>query len=926
MNGPSRRKQLVLIFLVLVAADLVLLAPALFRADLVRAPGDQIAASMPYARESADLPPKAANPYLSDWSYSIHSWQVLVGDALREGRLPLWNERAGCGQPLIGNIQAEIFSPYQPLNVLAADQYVDWKQLAQLLAAQLACLFLAGVLGLSAPAALIIALGYSFGSYMQAWMVHPVAGSAAFAPAIVASFILLRRAFSYRRLAGAGLLIGLSILGGHVESTFMACFAASALGFLMAREGEKGASALFGRLRFAGLALAAGGLGVALAAATLLPFFDYYDQSLVATIRLAQPARSVPLEHLLVLLDAKALGFPVDEGGFRGFENYITTTLHVGRGLLVLAILGLTLGLARRSRGVLPMAFIAASGIALAVLPPAAQDLLDFFPVNLMPLLRIHYLAALLLPVMAGIGLDKLLESGRAWAIGTALLASVLGGLGPALVALLPELAYAPRFDPLGIGLFVLAGLALATASILRARPAGRVALAVFCALAIGEALLLWRPFVPTVATTTLHPRSSLLDRLEEREVPGRLLPVVPNLPPETGNLHRIQSLRHYDGMGLTRLTALLYQVGAYQGVTTDAPIVHAPRGILDALGLRWTLTDFDPERAVGRYGESFVTAGAETSRDFVSLSGAEIEFLVFRADRGPVPAGALSFEVNDEEGRSIRHSFLEPDAELAEDPELGRFHRDRDPALAAYIRRAEGIQGGPHHHVAYRMATTGSRSTIRLRVADDAPEMVVQVLARAALDSVSRFEHRGLHLGERASALPMLHVSARQLVVENLETAITTMAQPGFDPSAATVLECRPEFLSEVQPRETTEAIDFDRPRPDEIRFRTDFARPSVVVFGEVLARGWEARAGGKLLEMAPANVAAMAIRVPAGSREIVLRYRPTSLAWGLLLSGLALLLVLASPIADRWRAGRNSERRGDAVRSGTEESPDAD
>ncbi|MFT7619341.1 MAG: hypothetical protein ACI97A_002991, partial [Planctomycetota bacterium] len=585
MQTKPRLGAYFLVFVICLVADLWFLRSALFHSD-VRAPAADIGHSAPYGHEVTPRPERCANKTLTDWSFSIHSWQRLAREAYEQGGLPLWNDRAGCGQPLIGNLQAEVFSPYLPLNLAFGDQYIDWKQLAQMIVAQLGSLWLIWVLRLSPLAALMAAISFSFGSYMQTWAVHPVSGSAAFAPGILASFLLLRNRFCATTVFGGGLLIALSIFAGHIESTFMACMAACGVGLLVSSEDQTQVGFL-SRVLFVPRALLVGLVGLGLAACQVFPFLDYLDQSLVMTIRDAAPRIPIPSEQFFAIFDPKAFGFPTDDGGFVGEGNYIETTIHVGRVALVMAVVGLVQGVWRRQRLIVPLFVLAVFGTSLAFAPASVHDLLTFFPFNVMPLLRMHFLGSMLLPILAAFGVEAIVSSQKSKSTLTLAIAVLLTGIYVAF-----GLWHEGQVDPQTTLLLLFSGIAVIVTRRFCTKNPEAIAATLLIAVALIEAQLLWQPFVPMGPVSFLSPTSKAISYVEDQPGNLRLFPSVSQLVPELGNLHNITSLRTYDGMGMTRPTALYFHQKAFLGVSTHAPIFRVNPETLDMLSVGWTLTN----------------------------------------------------------------------------------------------------------------------------------------------------------------------------------------------------------------------------------------------------------------------------------------------------------------------------------------------
>jgi uncharacterized membrane protein YfhO len=85
-----------------------------------------------------------------------------------------------------------------------------------------------------------------------------------------------------------------------------------------------------------------------------------------------------------------------------------------------------------------------------------------------------------------------------------------------------------------------------------------------------------------------------------------------------------------------------------------------------------------------------------------------------------------------------------------------------------------------------------------------------------------------------------------------------------------------------------------------DRLRIATEVRESAWMVVSQAAIPGWRARADGRPVPTAIADGALLAVRVPAGTRTVTLRYLPAAWIAGLVLSGAAwvasvLLLVWA-------------------------------
>jgi len=85
----------------------------------------------------------------------------------------------------------------------------------------------------------------------------------------------------------------------------------------------------------------------------------------------------------------------------------------------------------------------------------------------------------------------------------------------------------------------------------------------------------------------------------------------------------------------------------------------------------------------------------------------------------------------------------------------------------------------------------------------------------------------------------------------------------------------------------------------------------PGLLVISEVYSSGWRAYVDGDRVEITPTDHVLRGVPIPAGEHDVKLRYEPTSLRIGLVISALSTALVLIGCAALGWaRIRRLSDR----------------
>ena len=81
----------------------------------------------------------------------------------------------------------------------------------------------------------------------------------------------------------------------------------------------------------------------------------------------------------------------------------------------------------------------------------------------------------------------------------------------------------------------------------------------------------------------------------------------------------------------------------------------------------------------------------------------------------------------------------------------------------------------------------------------------------------------------------------------------------------------------------------------PDRLTIATESAAPGLLVVSEIYESGWRAYVDGVPAPVLPTDHALRGVPLPAGEHVVELRYEPLSLRLGLLISGVAALLIAA-------------------------------
>lgn len=292
----------------------------------------------------------------------FYPWLSTVREAIRAGRLPLWDAYQFSGYPFLSNPQVALFYPPTWLAILLpVNVGIGWHVALHVwLAGVGMLLFTRRWGGASWFAALLAALTFAFSGFMatRIWAGHiGLLATYAWLP-----WLLLALHWSVERgdvWAGilSGLPLGLAALAGHTTSLIYLGLAWLAFALYTAITSRRW-------LLVARQMALAGAAGIALSAVQLLPLLEFgtvSTRAAEATFEFATDY-SMPPTHLITLLIPEYFGEPT-RAGYWSVPNFEELTYYVG----MLPLLGLALALRRPTRNTwfyIPLAIL---GLLLAL-------------------------------------------------------------------------------------------------------------------------------------------------------------------------------------------------------------------------------------------------------------------------------------------------------------------------------------------------------------------------------------------------------------------------------------------------------------------------------------------------------------------------------------------------------------------------------
>ena len=546
---------------------------------------------------------KIQNPEINDVVLQIVPWAHLVRESWRSGHLPLWNNFAGSGYPLLANGQSSALAPLRLLALpLPLAQSFAFEAAAKLLVA-LTFTFLFCRRRYSEIASAVAAICFAFCSFLIVWVNFPLASVAAFVPAALYQIDLLAERRTYPRFVFAALLWTMMIFTGHPE-TVAHIFFISLLYVLWAVFVEKRADLRF--LLTLAAALVIGGLLAS-------PFLAPFAEAITKSRRYNELQVSPPLvgyysdwPSVLLLVQPHFFGHIPLEKAWMPTPRAESITGFAGL-LGVAAWFALAIHVVRtRSWRSLEFFLVLVSLFVLGVIlswPGVSQ--LFHLVFHLAANARLRLLLCFLVAVQTAAAIDLLTRDRVSIGIGIAIFGIALAAIflwtqfpgdrarDATLVELMPSIA-----------VLLMALLAVA---IPRAAPQIVLLLVVAVIAEVWNASSGWNPIV---SGEEMYPPTPLIEKLQSLQAstpptaPFRIMAVGPYFFPNLSSMFGLEDIRAHDPMANARYLGMLRVLTGYDTEDYFPKWSNVDTPVLNFLNVKYVIT---PPRAdmtdVQRYG-----------------------------------------------------------------------------------------------------------------------------------------------------------------------------------------------------------------------------------------------------------------------------------------------------------------------------------
>jgi hypothetical protein len=764
-------------------------------------------------------------------------------------QFPLWNNLNAFGSPLVGDVQATVFSPLRVLfNLFPNMQTYNLQLVFQVEIAALTTFLLSRNLGAGRIASVAAAISYAFCPFIL-WYLELQSGVGyALNPLVFWLFVRMARkaegaARNETRKASsrpyqnqqnqaaraamlAGLGSGATIMMGHPETSFFAilfgCAAAAVLMWPRALECAK-------------LVALAGVAAFCTCAPTFLPFLEYAKNSDCYKYSIAESA-FVPWQAIVANLLSPVAG---------GASPFL--------GVLAVAFALCAFAPGARRRPALSMGVVALATFILAA------KLFPFSLVSHTPpfnyLITVYAVPLFLLAaaVLFAIGLTNVSERPR-W---SAIVAIAIVVAAPFVMNVAGFDWQSANFDMTLPGAafnngawrkdLIIAALSVVAFVMLYRR--NKLALTVIVLLNAVSILCVTKSAIPAQPKFEL-PQLPVMQKLQQSG--ERVLAAGTHLAkPDVNLLYGVDDVRSINAMLPPRYISFVKACGASADQFTQW-FGDEVSPVIDFGSVRYIISQSPVTSTSGTERNSQSLVSPLPGREMVTdLDNKQVcGYVDWKFDK---PAKWATVTLSDAAGRVVWFS-------------------DREPVNASSLRQRVRVPLPTNEWSKYTLGA----------VIDDHNFSLGAVPAPAATKAQSRLRLReiydgGVRLYENTTALPRAYFATSYVVASSPNDALNKLRD-----TSTVVLESAPGFVSSVHP---ISAIKLIERRSDFLSMEYDSDREGVVVVTDTFYPGWKAFIDGKQVPILRANYLFRGVQAAAGHHTLTMRYIPESFTIGVLL-----------------------------------------
>lgn len=864
--------------------------------------------------------------FFGDIARFFYPTRVLYADALTAGRLPLWQPEILTGIPLLAEMQIGALYPLHVFlfRLLPVDLALNYDILFHLSWLAAGTFLFARVRGISMAGAAIAAMALTLGGFGTARITHPnVLSVASWLPWLLWLFELWRGGW-HRMLAWSLLALAFALqwLGGHPQFAFINAlvFSVYVIGMPFADDRQQTTDDrqqtvdtvqyVVRRMKFLTPPFAALALGTLIAAAQLVPTFEFSQQSARAGGVDAEFFTTFSYHPFYLAL----LGIPFLRG-----NPYPNTSVEMIAyvGIAPLFFAGAAVVLKREPRTWF-WVLVALGSLLLAFggntpLYPALRAL-PFFNLFRVPA-RFLYPFAFSLAILAGIGFDALCTKAHEsyhWRRAV-IIAGSFAGIAILILGLTNVLGADAWLDAWRLLPVIFGSLTLLL--VLRA---ARVDKSVFTVCALGLTLLDVLAFSAVYAQTynqiapraEIFPRPRVLDHLDVSDG-SRVLTsewILPWISVMNESLYANLNAAH--------------DVQAAQGYTPLAPrntlefLDHPSPVMLNKLSVRYflipQLLPVDSKTEAADVANPFLLDPITEPLHFSPVDSTRIEIESSLAQSASLPDGAAVAEIvlRDENGQEYRQPLLagRDTAEWAYDrSDVARVIKHSRPEVASSFPARSAFPIEVHEGHTYRARIPFSSvpaPIVELQVIPKIDAGLLHIQGVALLNGDARIDlaplagkgrHALVYRSEDVAVFENPDASPRAFITHNVKQVSDAEAfrqLRSAQPNAEIYVSEGPEFYTDVG-QGFNESARIAVYEPERVVIDTELDSDGYLVLTDAWDPGWVALVDGLPAPIVRADVIFRAVLLNAGAHRVEFLYRPRAFYGGLLLSGIGVALL---------------------------------
>jgi hypothetical protein len=861
----------------------------------------------PAAEEAGDHGP------IGDTVDVVYPARATFAEAARDGHFLGWLPFPAGGTSLGAGGSSATVSPFELPYIVLPTWYAPAAiKLVQMAVAIGFTFLFCRLIGAGRMAALFGGLAFAGSGFMVMWTNWPHPEVAAFIPALFWATERFLRRPAVRTAGPIALALAMMLLGNFPAVVFHTLYVL--VPYVVVRvavmHGETWRRAL-GRLTGSGVAVIT---GVLLVAAVLFPFA--LRLGFIGTESRSQsPGASLGLDTLLTAIAPKAFGLSTEgpDATYFGAYNQVETIAFAGVTTALLALVAVALPRLRATpRGPREMfalatvvigwgAFVGGDVLAkLQRLPGFEESFVG----------RTRAILGFMVAVLAALGLQALVE--RRWPVGRrqwAWAAAVLAAAGVTAAYSGNRALWRARgveqLDVLREGLVlpaVVAGAALAALVLVRfgGRRAATLAVGALPLLLVVESLNLSLPLLPNEDQSTLYPTTPGIDFLAGNVGHDRIAAQDLTLYGTAASLFGLRRVTGHAFHAPTWKQAVIEvdadafaRSGTFGFLSGTNDVVTSP--VLDRLGARWFAGTPGTPAVGDRDGLLTQVADCDDTTELrdeltvsVPASGGLRGLVVRLCDEAQLPMeSAIEVEVG---GATV--------------PARVPLIEAIKPGELAITVPAEALTGPGEAEV--RLSLTGAGdAALSLAAAGDG--QVVADAIRPTDDGLRLAYVDDLMVYERTRALPRIRWAGEATVVRDKRERLDLLASGEVADDVVVLSDEGPPGAG------APADVDVERDAPASIAVAVDAAGDGYLVVADSLQYGWVATVDGEPADLVDADHAGVAVRVPEGRHEVVLRHRPPGQQAGIAISAASVLALAGAWLWSerRWRRSKTPDER---------------